>query len=170
MKRILLLFLLALLPLAASAGKPAARTASKSKLAAVVSEFRGYDGVEVVKLGWLGTAAVKSVVRMAAKSDPDAKQALDVVRGVKRFTVLEYDGCTPAVRERITRRLDQALHGSELLMEAKDGSERVQMFGVVDDATGEVRDFVMHAPSSHALICIFGSIPMESVAKVLSDD
>ena len=169
MKKILLLFLL-LLPLAASAGKPVSKTVPKSKLASVVSEFRGYDGVEVVRLGWLGTAAIKGVARAAAKSDPDARKALDLVRGVKRFTVLEYDGCTPAVRERIIRRLDQALHGSELLMEAKDGSERVRMFGVVDDATGEVRDFVLHAPSDHALICIFGSIPMESVAKVLSDD
>ena len=170
MKRILLLFLLALLPLAASAGKPASKTVPKSKLASVVSEFRGYDGVEVVKLGWLGTAAVKGVARAAAKSDPDARKALDVMRGVKRFTVLEYGDCTPAVRERIIRRLDQALYGSELLMEAKDGDTAVQMFGVVDDASGEVRDFVLHAPSDHALICVFGSIPMESVSKLLSDD
>ncbi|MCR4824508.1 MAG: hypothetical protein K5849_04025 [Bacteroidales bacterium] len=169
-RKSLLLLLLALLPLAASAGNSGSRTVPKTQINAMISEFRRYDGVETVRLGRLGTAAVKGVLRMAAQNEPDAREALALTRGVKHLAVLEYDDCRPEVRERITRRLSEALDGSELLMEARDGSSSMRMFGIVDEQTGEVRDFVLHAPQDCALICIFGSIPMDTVGKLLSDD
>ncbi len=168
MRKILLLLAL-LLPLAAS-GHPAGKTVPKAKITSIISEFRGYDGVEVVSVGRLGTAALRGVVRAAAKGDPEARQALDLMRGIKRITILEYDDCSPRVRERLDRRLANALDGSELLMEAKDGSSAMRLFGLVDEQTGLVRDFVMHTPGENALICIFGSIPMDTVGKFLSDN
>lgn len=169
MKKLLLLLTLALLPLAAAA-RTGGDPVPKSQLNAVVSEFRHYDGVEVVKLGRLATAAIRGVVRLSAASDPDARQALALMRGVKRLNVLEYENCTPEVRERINRKLTQVLNGSELLMEAKDGSSAMRMFGVVDERSGAVRDFVIHDPGSCALICIFGSIPMDALGKLAVHD
>ena len=49
MKRLLLLFALALLPLAASAGAPATKKVSKTRITSVISEVRRQDGVEVVR-------------------------------------------------------------------------------------------------------------------------
>ena len=86
------------------------------------------------------------------------------------MSVLDYEDCSTAVRERISARLDRALVGSELLMEAKGDDSAMQIFGVVDDKTGTVRDFVLHAPDDCTLICIFGSISMDAVSKVLADD
>lgn len=169
MKKLILLLLL-LLPLAASAVQPAGKTVPRAQLSAAISECRRYEGVETVRLGRLATAAVKGIVRTAGKSDPDARKALDLMRGVKRLTVLQYDDCSPEDRERIVRRLNQALDGSELLMEAKDGSSSMRMFGIVDDASGEVRDFVIHAPGECALIYVLGAIPMDSLGKLMSDD
>ena len=57
MKKLLILFVLTLLPLAASASFPVKQTVSKARLTALISEMRGYDGVEVVRLGALPTAA-----------------------------------------------------------------------------------------------------------------
>ncbi|MBQ9660873.1 MAG: DUF4252 domain-containing protein [Bacteroidales bacterium] len=166
MKRFLFFFL-TLLPLAAAAA-PAEKNVPKGELSAIISEFRRCDGVEVVRLGRMGTAAIRGIVRMAAKEDPDARQALDVMRGVRRITVLQYEDCAPEVRERLVRRLDRALDGCELLMEAKDGDTAMRMFGVVDEASGEMRDFVIHAPSECALICVFGSLKMDSVGKIIN--
>ena len=168
MKRILFLILL-LLPLAA-AGQTAGKPVPRARITGIISEFRGCDGVEVVKLGRVGTAAVKGLMRAAAKGDPETRQALSLMRGIKRLTVLEYDDCAPEVRERLDRRLTAALDGCELLMEAKDGQSAMRMFGIVDEASDAVRDFVIHAPADHALICIFGSIPMDAVGKILQDD
>lgn len=170
MKRLLLLLVLALLPLAASASDPATKKVSKTRITTVISEVRRYDGVEVVRLGRLGTAAIRGLVRLTAREDPEAREALALLRGVKNLTVMEYDDCAPAVRERIVRRLDEALGSSELLMEAKDGGSAMRMYGLVDEQTDRVRDFVIHTPSEHALICIFGSIPMDVIGKLASDD
>lgn len=170
MRRIILFFLL-LLPLAAPARKPAGgKAVPKAKITAAISEFRRYEGVEVVRLGRVGTAAVKTLMRAAAQDDPDAREALQLMRGVRNLAVLDYEGCAPAVREKIVRRLDQALDGSELLMEAKDGGSAMRMFGILDERADRVRDFVIHAPGDCSLICIFGSIPLDAVAKMASND
>lgn len=166
----ILLFLCLLLPLAASAGTPAKKV-SKTKITSVISEARCYEGVEVVKLGRVATAALKGLVRASAREDPDAREALRMMRGIKNLTVLDYGDCAPAVRERLASRLDDALGGSELLMEAKEsGGTSMQMFGILDEQTDRVRDFVIHAPSEGALICLFGSIPMEVLGKMTADD
>ena len=170
MKRLLLLIVLAQLPLAASASYPATKKVSKTRINSDISEVRRYDGVEVVRLGRLGTSAIRGLVRLAAREDPDAREALTVLRGVKNLTVMEYEDCAPAVRERIVRRLDAALDGSELLMEAKDDGTAMRVYGIVDEQTDRVRDFVIHTPSEHALICIFGSIPMDVLGKLANND
>ena len=167
MRRILLLLLL--LPLAAS-GLPAGRTVPKAKLTAILSEAQRCEGAEMVQLGRVGTGAVKVLVRAAARRDPDARQALGLLRGVKRLSVLEYGDCAPEVREHLNRRLADALDGSELLMEAKDGSSAMRLFGIVDEASGTVRDFVLHSPDGCSLVCIFGSIPLNALEKAFADD
>lgn len=168
-KKLLLLFSL-LLPLAAFALQPAQKVIPKAQLDALVTEFRRCDGVETVRLGRVATLAAKGVVRMAAKGDPDAREMMDILRGIRRLTVLQYDDAAPEVRERINARLTQVLDGSELLMEARDGSSSMRIFGVVDDAGDTVRDFVIHAPGDNALICIFGSLSMDSLGKMMAND
>ena len=167
MKRLLLILSL-LLPLAASAAR-STKSVSRSELASIFSDFRRYEGVEVVRLGRIATGAVKGVIRLAGKNDPDMREAMAAVKGLKSLTVLEYEDCAPAVRERIEHRISHALRNGELLMEAKDGRERVQMFGVVDDATGTVRDFVLHAPENCALICLFGTLSMDTLTQIVAE-
>ena len=167
LKKLLLLFSL-LLPLTVSAARPT-KTVSRTELSSIFSDFRRYDGVEVVRLGRIATGAVKGVIRLAGKSDPDVREALSAVKGLKSLTVLEYDDCDPAVRERIEQRISHALRNGELLMEARDGGTSMQMFGVVDDAAGTVRDFVIHAPSNCALICLFGTLSMDTLTQMMAE-
>ena len=46
----------------------------------------------------------------------------------------------------------------------------MQIYGVVDENNGTVRDFVLHNPTESSLICIFGSIPIEKLARVIADN
>ena len=167
MRRIILFFLL-LLPLAAPAREPAGgKAVPKAKITAAISEFRRYEGVEVVRLGRVGTAAVKTLMRAAAQDDPDAREALQLMRGVRNLAVLDYEGCAPAVREKIVRRLDQALDGSELLMEAKEHGESVRMYTAGTEKI--VNSFVMLSIEGEALsfICIDGKMDRESLENML---
>ncbi|MBR5724583.1 MAG: DUF4252 domain-containing protein [Bacteroidales bacterium] len=163
MKKCLFLLLL-LLPLAASAARPA-KGISRSEMTGIISEFRRYDGVEVVRLGRLATSAVKGAIRLAGMGDPDIREALTLMKGLKSLTILQYEDCAPAVRERLNRRISRALDKGELLMEARDGDTAMQMFGIVDDETGTVRDFVIHAPANCALICLFGTLSVDALSK-----
>ena len=164
MKKYLLILLL-LLPLTASAARPQKKV-SQREVASIVSEFRHCDGVEVMRLGWLGTALVKGVAVHIDDEDGDMREIRQALRGIKGVAIMSYEDASEEVRSKIERRLNRAMKGRELLMEAKDNGEYVQIFGVMDDARGTVRDFVMHVPSSSALICLFGSIPMEAVSKL----
>ena len=165
LKQLFLIFAL-LLPLTAVASGPG-RKVSRSEVSSIISEYRHYDGVEVVKLGWLATAALKGVVRHAG-NDEDTRQIREALRGIKSVTVLEYEDASPDVRHRLNSRIAHALDGRELLMEAKDSDASLQIFGVVDESTGTIRDFILNTPGNCALICLFGSLPMETVSTMMS--
>ena len=169
MKRLFLYFLL-LLPLAAAAASPEGRV-PKTRISTFLSEYRHCEGVEVVRLGRVSTAALKGVIRVAARkeNDPDARDFLKLMRHVKSLYVFEYEDCKPALRDKISRRLNRLLTDSDLLMEANDGGERMQIYGLYDERTEAVRDFVLFSPSDCTLVCLFGSIPMETVSNILNE-
>ena len=166
MKKFLLLIAI-LLPLTASAARPAKRV-SRSEMTSIISDFRHYDGVEVVKVGWLGTALVKGLARHVDDDDADMRTLLQTLRGIKGVTVVDYDDADPAVRERLNKKIERALSRCELLMEARDDGSAMQLFGVVDDAKGTVRDLVIHTPGDNALICLFGTVSMDAVGKLMA--
>lgn len=162
-----ILILALLLPLAATAARPVKRV-SQTELASIVTEFRQYEGVEVVRMGRLGTMLVRGLLRHAEDGDADARELRRALRGIKGVTVLEYDDASEDVRERLNRRISRAIRHGELLMEAKDSDASVQLFGFVDESTGTVRDIVLHTPDSHALICVFGTLSMDVVGKLMA--
>ena len=169
MKRLFLYFFL-LLPLAATAAAPEGRV-PKTRISQFITEYRHCEGVEVVRLGRVSTAALKGVIRVAARkeNDPDARDFLKLIRNVKGLYVFEYEDCKPALRDKINRRLNRLLTDSDLLMEASDEGERMQIYGLYDERTEAVRDFVLFSPSECALICLFGSIPMDTVSSILKE-
>lgn len=161
----LLLFLLLLGPIAATAASPEGRI-PKTQISTFISEYSHCEGVDVVRLGRLATGAVKGVVRVASIKDRDAREALSLMKGVKSLYVFDYASCSPALRDRIGRRLDRIFRNTELLMEVNDEEDKMQIFGLYDEKTDAVRDFVLYTPSECTLICIFGSISMNTVSRM----
>jgi hypothetical protein len=62
------------------------------------------------------------------------------------------------------------LEGSEMLIEAKDGDDKMKIYGIVDGNGEKVSDFILHTPSECAVICILGSISAEAITKIALDD
>ena len=168
MKRLILIISILLSLQAFTA--PAGNAVSRSRITAALSEIRNCPGAELVRLGRLPTAALKGVLRLAAADDPDAREELRLMKGIHGITVLDYEDCSAADKSRISGRLDRALSGSEVLMEASDGGERMRIYALVDESTDTVRDFVLYTPSDCALICIFGSISIDTMAKIVADN
>ena len=145
-------------------------TLTKSRLTSFISDCRGYEGAEVVQLGKLATSALKGAVRISGIGDPDVREALSFIKGIKSMSIFDYDNCSDADKAIITSRLDKILAGGDILMEAKDGTEKMRIYGVVDDKGDTVRDFILYAPNDCALICIFGSISTRQAVHIMDND
>lgn len=166
MKKLLIILGIVLIPFSGTAGKGV----PKNQLMAALSEFKRVEGVELVQLGPLATSALKTVVRISSSGDEDARQALALMKGVRRVTVFDYEDCDSLVRDRINHRLNRILGNSELLFEAKDGGDVTRFYGVTDSKGEIVRDFVLYTPGDCALICIFGKVSMKAVEKIIKDN
>lgn len=141
---------------------------TKKSLLTLVQDVKSYDGVELVKVGGLGTAAIKTLIKLGAVvQDEDARCALDIIKGINKLFILDFEDCNDAVKAKITAGTEQALAGSDLLMEVKDGGDHMQMYGVVDGDGSKVRDFVMYDREGCALICLFGNINVDNVMKLM---
>ena len=159
-----MLMLLPLFGFARTAGAPVPKT----KLVSIINEYKNYEGVEVVKVGSLGTRALKSMIRLASLSEnaPDMRDAMRIISGIRKMLVVDFEDCEPAVRERLARKLQGALDGADLLMEVKDGGTGLMMYGVVAEGSSTVRDFVLYSPEDCSLICLFGSLSLNAVSKL----
>lgn len=163
--------MIALLPVCSFAGQKG-KAVPKEKILTLISEYRGQDGFDVVRLGPLGTTLARSVAKIALKVDGDDETAeiLKLVNGIRSIAVVDYEDCASSVKDSFNAKLGRILNGTDLLMEVKDDEDHVFIYGVVDEAGDKVQNFVLHVPADCALICMFGTISMDTVAKIAELD
>lgn len=140
------------------------------KLISLINEFQSKENFEVVKVGSLGTAVIKAVTGISATRnlDEEAREALKALGGIKKVAIVEYEDSAEDVRSRFTRKLDRILANSEILVEAKDKDDIMRVYGVVNSDASLVKDVVIYVPSDCTLICLFGSVPMDSLNKIIA--
>lgn len=168
MKRFLLLLCI-MIPCMSCMGTQGT-AAGTPQIYTTISECRQYEGTDYLKLGRFATGAIKSVVRVAGIDDPDAKEAIGLISGIRGLTVFSYDDCSEADKASINIKLTNALSDSEVLMEFSDSGEKMRIYGSYDETSDHVSDFVLFAPSESALIFIKGYVSMETLARIASDD
>lgn len=168
MKRFLLILsvLLSLQACARTTGK----SVTSPQIASVISECSQYDGVETITLGRFATSALRGVIRVSGAGDNDIKDALRVMKGIRGISIMEYDDCSSDDKAEITSIIRQALSEREVLLEASDEGDKIELYGNVDDNGDMVRDFVLYSSSECALIYIKGAVSMETVARIASND
>ena len=168
MKKFITLLLFLILPLGGLAGK----SIPKNQLSAFLSECRYESGVEFIRLGGMSTFFIKAMVRkgLEAEDDPQAQALLNVLRGIRKISVLDYEDASIPTKEWITGRLGDIFCGVELLMEAKDDGDHMSLYGVCSEDGDQIRDFVLYSPSSCALICLFGTISMKDLNTIAASN
>lgn len=171
MKKLIIALFLAIVPVLSFAGT-GGRTVHKEKILTIISEYRHQDGVDVVRLGSLGTSLAKTVAKIALEvdGDPEAREIVKMIKGVKSIAVVDFEDAAPSVRDSFNSKLQRAFANSDLLMEVKDDEDQVYIYGLVDQAGDIVQDFVMYVPNDCALICLFGSISIDAVARLAEID
>lgn len=164
MKKLFLILGL-MVPMLASAATFGNR-ANDKRIGNFIADCRDYEGAEVVHLGSFATSIGKGILKVASIDDPDAREALGLIKDIKSLYVFNYEDCSKGVKEKVNSRLERMLEGSQVLLEAKDGEDNVIIYGVVDEKEGKIKDFILHTPSECAVICILGSISADSLAKL----
>ncbi len=159
--------MLAVLPLTAGS-KTREKAVPQEKLMSIVSEYSRKGDFEVTKVGRIGTAALKGLIRMTASSDmdKDTQDALSIISGIRSVAVVEYENSEEAVRVEFQKKVEAVLDSSDLLMEINDDGDNLKLYGVVSEGSGTVRDFVMYSPGDCTLVCLFGSIPLDRIATI----
>ena len=159
MKRILITLCMALCLVGeAWAGNPG------GKLRSLVSSFKGTEGFDVVDLGGPALLLLKTVARAEA-DDPEDRAAMDLFRNLRRLTVIDFSEAAPEKKEKFLRKLDRILDGEEILMEAKDGGEKVAIYGLSSKDGSQIKDIIIRADD--ALISVRGSIRTDQVEALM---
>lgn len=182
MKRILLAILLIGFSLAGCAGRGTSNADKgtdgskvlKSELNALCTEYKSCKGFEVVSIGSLGTSIIRKVLSFSAKMeeeyDEDIRKLLAISKDVKGMVIVDYEDSSKNDRDEFDARLEKILTTSNLLMEVRDGDDLVQIYGLVSEEGSHVRDFVLHSTEDCALVCLFGSIPMDAVSDLVKSN
>lgn len=163
MKRLIIIIVITLLPSFGAYLNAESREMSKVNI--LVREYSTEPDFQVLSFGRLGLSFVKALIK--ADMDNDTRALLAAVRNVKRITIASYEDCDSSVKERFAARLSRILNKDTLLLQAKDSGETVEIYGDTSSSEDAVTDLIINAPSSGALICIKGSIPMNEVARIL---
>ncbi|MBR1490657.1 MAG: DUF4252 domain-containing protein [Bacteroidales bacterium] len=159
MKRILITLCMALcLASTAWAGNPG------GKIRSLVTSFKGTKGFDVVDLGGPAMLLLKAAAR-AEVDDPEDRAAMDLFRSLRRLTVVDFSEAAPEKREKFLRKLDRILAGEEVLMEAKDGGEKVAIYGLTSKDGSRIDDIIIRADD--ALISVRGSIRTDQVEALM---
>ena len=140
------------------AGNPGGRIRS------LVTSFKGTEGFDVVDLGGPAMLLLKAAAR-AEVDDPEDRAAMDLFRSLRRLTVVDYSEAAPEKREKFLRKLDRILAGEEVLMEAKDGGEKVAIYGLTSKDGSRIDDIIIRADD--ALISVRGSIRTDQVEALM---
>jgi len=134
------------------------------KIRSLVTSFKGTEGFDVVDLGGPAMLLLKAAAR-AEVDDPEDRAAMDLFRSLRRLTVVDYSEAAPEKREKFLRKLDRILAGEEVLMEAKDGGEKVAIYGLTSKDGSRIDDIIIRADD--ALISVRGSIRTDQVEALM---
>ena len=162
MKRFLLMLSFAVMLLAGAGADASAKSMPRQRLINIANGFRRTEGFEVVNIGRFGVVLMRSAASLSSgtEDDPELREALKLLGGVK------YEDGAERLRKLFNDRVESALEGCDLLMSANDGGSSVHIYGTLDEKSGRVGDLVVFTPDEGALICVFGSFPMDAVAQL----
>lgn len=175
MKKRIIAILILLPMLAASAFAHTAETAPaegkeviRKELLSEIAKIKACEGADVLKLGSVKTAAIKTLILANIEGNTEEDRAVRAIcRGMKDLVIADWKECPEANRQIFNRRLDRIIARNEPIIEMKDKGESVSIYAVVDEANDQICDFVMYSAKASFLMCIIGKFDLGAIASLL---
>lgn len=134
-----------------------------SKISELARQFKDREGFEVVSVGRLLLRGMLGVARMDKDLDAEDRAALHAFDGVRRLTVIDFADASEADKASFGKKVNRILDGMELILEAKDSSETIRIYGIDDGQ--RIKDVVLFSPDGD-LISISGTIDLEQIGRL----
>lgn len=138
-----------------------------AKVQSLIKQYRDKDGFETVSIGPMGMLLAKTVTKLSSDIDKEDLEILRSFDSIRRLTIVDFSDADSTVRSRFTKKLDKALKGMDLILEAKDEGDALSIYGV--DNGKRVRDCILYSADG-TLICVRGSIDLEKMMAAANHD
>ena len=144
--------------------------ANKSKVDAgatekLVNNYTGKDGFEVMSFGGMAMGLMKMLANATAGSAED-KEALNVLSGISKFVVVEYEGASDNDKQTFRKELALLLDGAEMIMEVNDSGEKVEIYGTLSKDGEKINDVIINIPEECNMICFFGKVNLKDLGML----
>ena len=130
----------------------------------LVSSYKGTEGFEVVDLGGGAMGLMRAAARAAVETEED-RQALEMLKSIKRLTAVDFSEAPESARESFLRKVKRILANDVLLMEAKDEGETIRVYGSSSKDENLLEDIVILA--GDGLLCIRGTIRVDQIEALM---
>lgn len=141
----------------------------KQKITRVVNSFKGNEDFEVVKLGSLAMATIRTIVSMDKPEDPEDYIYLDMLKGIKSVLVVDYSGAASKVKSDFEKEINKVLEGIEPMMSTSDEGEEMIIYGTVDEDGEGISDFLLISPTEYTLVLIGGKLNIDQAMLYASE-
>lgn len=138
--------------------------AGPAGIQALVNQYRVREDVEVFSVGPIGMSMLRLVVSTSSGLDRDVLTLLKSTKGVKRITIVDFEDSE--VRDVLAEKIERELSGMEMILEAKDDGDRVQIFGHDDGVN--VKDLIVYT-SDGTLIMTRGRVDLDKIMALVHD-
>lgn len=119
----------------------------------------------------LGSAAtlIKGIAGLSGEAeDDDTKKALEAIKDIDDLTVLTFEDSSDEDKKVIKSKLESILEKAEILLEASEDGEKVQIFGTSKEGTNVVNDVIVYIPDECTVVCLMGSISMDDLTQMIN--
>ena len=131
----------------------------------LIREYNLTEGFETVSVGGLGLGLVRMIAK--ASMDEEERAALEIMDGLRKVVVLDYEDADSSQRESFTRKMTDILDRAEKILEVKDEEDILNIYGTCANDGDSIDDLIIFCPGDYSLICLFGSVSAQKVADLI---
>ena len=158
MKKKIVLLVIAILTVCGSMNAIGKNT----RLQALINSYKGEEGIEVLNI----RRPMLNLLKVAAfhsDEDEDTKAFIQMLKGIKRITIVDYDDSSPEIKSEFSSKVSKILSKEDLLMEAKEDGDHVKIFGILSEDGSTIKDIILHETDGGTLISVIGTIRLDQI-------
>ena len=137
---------------------------NEADLAKVIAKYENEEGFETMTFGSLSMGLIKLIANATASKED--KQALDILSGINKFVIVEYEDAPSAKKAAFNKEVSALLSGVEKIVEVKESGDSVDIYGSLSMDGERIENVVIHVSDGGSLVCFFGSVKTSDLGEL----